>query len=304
MPSLYRLDITAPDEDYPLAQALVAQHISFGWEEEGLPTGETRIRVHCPQRSVLDDLAEYLGKLLPQTRLERTEVVECDWVAAWREFFTPVSAGDFLILPPWRAAEGAGNPLALLIEPKSAFGTGHHPTTTLCLEAISRLRQEGKLPEHGTFLDIGTGTGILGIGCTKLGMSGLGVDIDPVAVANAEENRRLNGAAERFEVREGSADAVRGQCYDLVIANILAGPLREMASEIMPLVREGGALILSGFLALQRENLEQAYAELSSRLGRPFALTQLSSASDPTRVSPDGSPSPQDEWVCLTWAGK
>ena len=135
--------------------------------------------MHCPRKDVLGELVKCLEELLPQTRLIHDEVEECDWVAAWKEFFTPVAAGDFLILPPWRAEERGGNPLALLIEPKSAFGTGHHPTTTLCLEAISRLRREGKIPAAGTFLDLGTGTGILGIACTKLGMSGLGVDIDP-----------------------------------------------------------------------------------------------------------------------------
>ena len=304
MSFLHRLDIIAPDEDYPLAQALVAKHISFGWEEESLPTGETRIRVHCPRKDVLGELVKCLEELLPQTRLIHDEVEECDWVAAWKEFFTPVAAGDFLILPPWRAEERGGNPLALLIEPKSAFGTGHHPTTTLCLEAISRLRREGKIPAAGTFLDLGTGTGILGIACTKLGMSGLGVDIDPVAVANAEENRLLNGVPEKFEVRQGSVDTVQGRQYDLVIANILAGPLREMAHDIMPLVRDGGALILSGFLTLQREALEQAYEDLTARLGSPFVLTRISAASDPTRCSADGSLCPQDEWVCLAWPDK
>lgn len=304
MPCLHRLDIIAPDEDYPLAQALVSRHISFGWEEESLSTGETRIRVHCPQKSVLDELAECLRGLLPQTRLEREEVEECDWVAAWKEFFTPVTAGDFLVLPPWRTAEGENHPLPLLIEPKSAFGTGHHPTTTLCLEAISRLHREGMLHAGGRFLDLGTGTGILGIACAKLGLTGLGVDIDPVAVANAEENRQLNGIADQFSVREGSVEIVQGQCYDLVIANILAGPLRELAESIMPLVRDGGMLILSGFLALQRESLELAYAQLTPRLGTPFALTQISTVSDPTRVSTDARPSPQDEWVCLVWPGK
>ncbi len=304
MSCLHRLDIIAPDEDYPLAQALVARHISFGWEEESLSTGETRIRVHCPQESVLDELAECLRTLLPQTRIERDQVEECDWVAAWKEFFTPVTAGDFLVLPPWRAAEEEAHTLSLLIEPKSAFGTGHHPTTTLCLEAISRLHREGRLRPGRSFLDLGTGTGILGIACAKLGLTGIGVDIDPVAVANAEENRQLNGIADQFAVRQGSVDVVRDQRYDLVIANILAGPLRELADDIMPLVREGGMLILSGFLALQRESLELAYAQLTSRLGTPFALTQISTVSDPTRVSTDACPSSQDEWVCLVWPGK
>ncbi len=302
MSVLSRLDIVVSEEDYPLAQALVAQHISFGWEEESLPSGETRIRVHCPQKTVLDDLAACLRGFLPQAELNCTEVAECDWVAAWKEFFTPVEAGDFLILPPWRAEEGKDNAFALFIEPKSAFGTGHHPTTTLCLEAISLLNRKGGLSAGKTFLDLGTGTGVLGIACAKLGMSGLGVDIDPVAVANAEENRVINNVQALFEVSAGSTDSVGKKKFDLVIANILAGPLKEMAEDITALVKEDGALILSGFLAVQQEALERAYDGLSSRLGRPYALKKLSEAKDPTRISAEGMYCPQDEWVCFVWS--
>lgn len=295
MPALHRLDIVVPEADFPLAEALVGRHISFGWEEESLPTGETRLRVHCEESEVLDALADELRTLVPEAVLSRADVPDQDWTAAWRDFFTPVTAGVFLILPPWLADSDPQGRVSILIEPKSAFGTGHHPTTTLCLEALSRLLRTGATGPGRTFLDLGTGTGVLGIGCAKLGLAGLGLDIDPLAVSNAAENRALNRVEDKFDVRSGSADAVAGQKFDVVVANILAAPLRDMAAAIMDLVRPGGCLVLSGFLRVQTPGLEEAYAAL----GMPGRLTAPSAASDPTRRAGEGPAA--DEWVCLMW---
>ena len=298
MPVLFRLDIVAPESDFPLAEALVARAVSSGWEEESLPTGETRLRVHCEEREILDALADEVKSLLPEAVVERAEVQKQDWTAAWRDFFTPVTAGDFLVLPPWLADADPQGRLPVFIEPKSAFGTGHHPTTTLCLEALSRLRAAGVLTAGQEFLDLGTGTGVLGIACVKLGLRGLGLDIDPLAVSNAAENCALNRVEEAFEVRSGSADAVAGRRYDLVVANILAAPLRDMAESIMALVRPGGCLVLSGLFRVQTPSLEAAYAAM----GTPAQLTAPSAASDPTRSAGPDDPT-ADEWVCLMWPG-
>lgn len=296
MSVLHRLDIVSSEADFPLTEALVARAVSSGWEEEALPTGETRLRVHCEHRQVLDALEDELRALLPGVVVERAEVPNQDWAAAWRDFFTPVAAGDFLILPPWLRDTDPQGRLPVFIEPKSAFGTGHHASTTLCMEALSRLRAAGLVRTGQEFLDLGTGTGILGIACARLGLHGLGLDIDPLAVSNALENRSLNHMDELFDVRLGSADTVATRRYDLVMANILAAPLRDMAASIMALVRPGGCLVLSGFLRVQTPGLEAAYA----RMGRADRLTAPSAAGDPTRsVSPDAPAA--DEWVCLVW---
>lgn len=296
MSALYRLDIVVPEADFPLAQALVARHVSFGWEEESLPTGESRLGVHCGELAVLDALEADVRALLPAVGLNRAEVPDQDWTAAWRDFFTPVPVGDFLILPPWLADSEPQGGLPVLIEPKSAFGTGHHPTTTLCLEALSRLRSAGVLRPGQRFLDLGTGTGVLGMACAKLGLTGLGLDIDPLAVSNAMENRVLNRLEGTFEVRPGSADAARGERFDVVVANILAAPLRDMAASVMALIRPGGCLVLSGFLRVQVPGLEVAYAAM----GTPARLTAPSAVSDPTRSAGSDDPT-ADEWVCLMW---
>lgn len=295
MPELHRLDIVVTEDDFPLAEALVARRVSFGWEEESLPSGESRLRVHCEDTKLLDALTDDLRALLPLADVRAGLVPEQNWMEAWRDFFTPVQAGEFLILPPWLAETDPQGRQPIFIEPKSAFGTGHHPTTTLCLEAISRLHAAGALRAGQSFLDLGTGTGILGIGCVKLGLTGLGVDIDPLAISNAVENRTLNQTGEAFEVRSGSVEVAAGRQFDVVIANILAGPLKEMAADILPLVRPGGCLILSGFLKVQLAGLEAAYAPL----GPGAKLTAPSAVTDPTRSAcPDAE---TDEWVCLAW---
>ena len=257
-----RLDITVEEELVDRLTGLLVRHVSFGWEEQTLPTGETRFRIHCDNPELLGRLRAELALFGDEVRLEECLVPDQDWTAAWREFFTPVPCGRFLVLPPWRREEATGHRLSLLIEPKSAFGTGHHNTTVLCLEALSALADEGRLRPDMRFFDVGTGTGILGIACALLGLSGLGVDIDPVAVSNAEENARLNQVTGQMRILPGSAAEGAPERYDLVLANILAGPLRELAPEIMDRLKPGGALVLSGLLDVQADAVEAAYAPL------------------------------------------
>ena len=296
MPSLYRLNLTVADEDFALAEALVAQASGAGWEEESLPSGDMLLRVTSERQEDIDQLASTVETLLPEATLSRETLPDTDWMSNWRNYFTPVQAGDFLILPPWMKDADAEGRIPVVIEPKSAFGTGHHPTTTMCLEAISRLHAAGRMASGQTFLDMGTGTGILGIACVKLGLSGFGADIDPLSISNAQENCEVNGITGGFDIREGSVELVEGQKFDVVIANILAGPLREMAPALMPLVRPGGCLILSGFLAVQMPGMLEAYAAF----GEPQQIRLPSPASDPTRSACSDDPE-ADDWVCFFW---
>ena len=297
MPQLYRLNIVVTEEDFPLAEALVGQKAASGWEEESLPSGDTLLRVTSESEQECEDVASSLAAVLPAATLTRETIPDRDWLAGWRSYFTPVEAGEFLILPPWMKDAPAQGRIPVIIEPKSAFGTGHHPTTTMCLEAMSLLNGAGAISAGQTFLDMGTGTGILGIGCVKLGLSGFGADIDPLSISNARENCDMNGvSAESFEIQEGSVELVQGQQYDVVIANILAGPLREMAPQLKPLVKEGGCPILSGLLSVQVPGMLEAYADM----GEPGQLRMPSPASDPTRSANSGNPE-ADDWVCLYW---
>ena len=131
-PDLIRLDIVVDEEQYDTVAGLLVRNISYGWEEDSLPTGETRFRVHCDNAIVQENLLSALRAWLPGLDVEQTSIPRQDWTVAWREFFTPVRAGQFIVLPPWLFES---TPLEgrkpIIIEPKSAFGTGHHNTTVL-----------------------------------------------------------------------------------------------------------------------------------------------------------------------------
>ncbi len=268
---------------------LLALHISFGWEEESLPTGETCFRIHCENREFIENLVKEIRVVLPFANIEIHEIPNEDWTQAWREFFTPIACGDnFLVLPPWlQDSTPLEGRKAIVIEPKSAFGTGHHSTTALCLGVVSDLLDAGRLQAGMEFLDLGTGSGILGIGCCHFGLYGVGTDIDTLAVDNALENRELNAVSaydaakkEGFDVLLGSVEAVQGRTFDVVLANILARPLKELAPQLAALRKEGGCLILSGLLTMQADAVEAAY----TAQGLP-----------PARMVTEG------EWAALIW---
>lgn len=283
-PALFRLEIVAEEEDFDRVSGVLALHAPFGWEEESLAGGETRFVIHCESEDHLRHLREVLAAIAPQASGTLDAVERQDWLAAWRQFFTPVVCGSrFVVLPPWLAdtVDFPGRS-PILIEPKSAFGTGHHATTALCLRVLSDLLDAGRVVPGQSFLDLGTGSGILGIGCARSGLNGLGLDIDPLAVANARENRALNQVAPKaFEVAEGSVEQAAGHKFDLVLANILAGPLREMARELTAALAPGGCLVLSGILKSQADAVEAAYRAQ----GMPRARRGI-----------DG------EWCALLWA--
>ncbi len=279
---LIRLDITAAEEDYEGITGLLFMKLSSGWEEQSLPAGETLFRAHCENAEVMDDIEACLGELFPHVEKERSVVEVEDWVTAWKDFFTPVPCGRrFVVLPPWLAFQNAWpDRKEIVIEPKSAFGTGHHATTALCLEALSDLLDRGAIREGQSFLDLGMGSGVLGMGLALEGLHGLGLDIDPLALDNARENCGLNHLSEDlFKPWPGSVEKVKGEVFDLVVANILAQPLIDMAGDIMALKAEGGALVLSGILTVQADRVAAAYESL----GKPERRES-------------------GEWTCLVWA--
>lgn len=293
MAKLTRLTITLPaaavEADEDMLSALLAQRVSHGWEETRLADGALRCLVHfAPQGDAESesvaarcrDLRACITAVLPQALFEKDAVAPTNWVEAWKDFFTPVEAGaHFLVLAPWMEKERlAGRRIPLVIEPKTAFGTGHHASTALCLEALSSLAGEGRLTAGSRFLDIGAGTGILGLACAKLGLRGDGLDTDPVAVDNALENRALNAVDEKnFRVRTGGIEAADPP-YAVVAANILAGPLMDMAASMAVLgADEAGKptlplLVLSGILDRQAEQVIEAYAAQGFK--RPRVLTR------------------------------
>lgn len=182
-------------------------------------------------------------------------VEDKDWEREWMSHYHPIQCGEkFWICPSWLSPPDA-SATNLLLDPGLAFGTGTHPTTFLCLQWLAT--QDVK---DSTVIDYGCGSGILGIGALLLGAkSVLGVDIDPQALLATQDNAERNGiSAERFPVV--FPDKCTQTPVDLVLANILAGPLVELAGTLMPLVKPGGKLCLSGILATQAETVIAAYA--------------------------------------------
>ncbi len=287
MSELQRLEITVPEEQDELLAAVLAMHVPYGWQEELLPTGELKAIVHAENEAFMAELAQAVTLSLPKAAQARSNVPRTDWTVAWREFFTPVEAGSrFLVLAPWMEKERAATSRTpIIIEPKTAFGTGHHATTALCLTALSNLADQGRIKSGMRFLDLGTGSGILGIAAVKLGLTGMGLDIDLLAVENSLENAALNdveagGHSPAFSVRRGSIDEASGD-FDLVLANILAQPLKDMAPDIIRRVAPGGCLVLSGILDIQADSVAAVY----TGLGLPA----------PVRLN-------MGEWAALIWS--
>ncbi len=267
---LIRLEVVADEESYDVVTGMLTLMVSSGWQEESLPTGETRFLVHSENAELVQDVHQALESRLQDVSLKVDAVEELDWLEAWKEFFTPVVCGErFVVLPPWHEnALGFEKRTKIIIEPKSAFGTGHHATTALCLQVLSDMLDVGRIHAGQTFLDLGIGSGVLSIGLCKSGLSGCGFDIDPVAIDNALENRAVNGINEDdCEIALGSIEKVAGRKFDCVVANILARPLMELAEDLCKARREGGVIILSGLLTIQAESVENVY----KRLGLPQA---------------------------------
>ncbi len=282
---LTRLDIQAPEEAYEEVTGLLALMVSTGWEEQSLPSGDTLFRVHCPNADLIESVRQAVSAAVPMAGCQVDHVAVEDWVNSWKEFFTPVPCGSrFVVLPPWLAGSAAADfpgRQAIIIEPKSAFGTGHHTTTALCLTALSDLLDAGLLREGQSFLDLGMGSGVLGLGLALSGLTGEGWDIDPLSLDNTVENLGVNHIdAARFTPGLGSVDKVAGRRFDVVVANILARPLIGMAAEVAAAVRPGGVLVLSGILDIQARGVTEAYMAR----GLPEPVKRV-----------------EGEWACLIW---
>ena len=188
---------------------------------------------------------------------------DTDWVAHVRRELHPVEAGRFFVYGSHDADKLPEDRVGLLIEAAMAFGTGHHGTTQGCLESMDKLLTDGAAP--GSVADIGCGTAVLAIAVAKvLEAPVIASDIDPVAVDVARANIRANAVADRVTCVEAAGfdhpDLAGNGPYDLVFANILKGPLVELAPSVAAHVAPGGHVILSGLLLAQADEVTQAYA--------------------------------------------
>jgi ribosomal protein L11 methyltransferase len=241
------------------------------------------------------------------TPMELREISDRDWVAETQRQFEPFAiAGRLWVGPHWLTPPAlSNNAIAIRIDPGMAFGTGSHATTQLCLEMLMAAMDRMALAASNTarhahhaphVLDMGCGSGILAIAAQKLGAgSVIAVDIDPVAVATAKSNALANNAA--IVVQDADQPIERGQAsatsdasshaagFDIVLANILAQPLKVMAPALTGHVRPHGALLLSGILARQADEIMDIYRPLAAHLGEMRVLAT------------------RDGWVCIGTLG-
>jgi len=238
------------DDGYPLA--------SVELDEDN---GIDEISVYADNDEI-DDIEARIRSLTGEAlEIQREELPDVDWVAKSLEGLKPVRAGRFLVHGRHDRDEVREGDIAIEIEAGQAFGTGHHGTTAGCLEMIASVVADEQ-PKN--VLDLGTGSAVLAIAVAKLApVPVLATDIDPVATEVATENVALNGVSQRVTTATapGFDDPIfaeRGP-FDLIIANILANPLIQLAPEMARNVVDGGSLILSGILDSQGDAVIAAY---------------------------------------------
>ena len=179
-----------------------------------------------------------------------------DWEREWMDNFHPMKFGERLwICPSWKPVPDE-NAVNVMLDPGLAFGTGTHPTTALCLAWL-----DGQDLQDKVIIDFGCGSGILAIAALKLGAKRvIGIDIDPQAITASRDNAQRNNVSDQLELYLPN-DLPEGILADVLVANILAGPLRELSTNIEALVKKGGALALSGILEPQAAELIEVYGQ-------------------------------------------
>ena len=216
---------------------------------------EALFDVNFDHFGVVENQMAPFGDTDAQFRVVQTELADRDWVVESQRSLTPVQVSDRVrIAAPWHEPSDAGK-LTVLINPGVSFGTGHHETTLMCAKFLATLNLKDT-----TVVDYGCGSGVLAILALKLGAKlAWGVDIDPDALADSEDNAARNGVQSAY--RAVLPDKLPADLTaNVVIANLFADALVDLADRLMQLVRSGGWLVLSGILDSQAQQIETRYA--------------------------------------------
>ncbi|MFN8591491.1 MAG: 50S ribosomal protein L11 methyltransferase [Thermomicrobiales bacterium] len=221
----------------------------------------------------------YLGRLRPIGDLQISERAEEDWANAWKAHYSIHRVGRRVsVRAPWHDRPANPEDVVIELDPGMAFGTGLHPSTQLCMIALEDCLQPGD-----RMLDVGIGSGVLAIAAAKLGAAAVdGVDIEPVAVRASRENAERNqvGDIVRAELGSVGPDAPFQGEYDLVVANIIARILTELADPLVAAIRPGGTLILGGIIDIKEDGVHEAF------LARGLEMVRRDE---------------REDWVCQVW---
>ena len=209
-----------------------------------------------------------ISAIQPLGDLQVREVLEEDWQNSWKEHFGLLRVGDRIVIKPtWIEYTEAEGEIVVEIDPGMAFGTGYHPTTHTCLEAMEEIIAQGD-----QVLDLGTGSGILAIAAIKLGAERVvALDIDPQAIQSARQNLRRTKVLDKVNLALGTVPhpVAQAGAFDLAVANVSARGVSERGQFIFPALRPGGLLVASGILRNQEDEVDQALVTLGfSRVKR------------------------------------
>ena len=233
-------------------------------------------------RQELEEMRSYLN--VGDCTIEESQTEDVDWVNNWKQYFHQFYIDDILVIPSWENVEAKdSDKMVIHIDPGTAFGTGMHETTQLCIRQLKKY-----VTEDTEILDVGCGSGILGMLALKFGAKhSVGTDLDPCAIDATYENMEVNGISkDKYEVMIGNIiddkavqDKVGYECYDIVAANILAPVLVELTPVIVNQLKPGGIYITSGIIDDKEETVKEAVAKAGLEL---IDVTY------------------QGEWVCVT----
>jgi ribosomal protein L11 methyltransferase len=266
----------------------VSVEMPFTLIDEGLaatpePGAPATLRAYIPAfdaaaaQASIDQVTRDLGHLQafglrPIGELVVQPVYEEDWAAAWKQHFPVLRVGKRLVIrPTWRRHRAEPGDVVLALDPGMAFGTGLHPTTRLCMSGIERWADAG-LVDGARVLDVGCGSGILAIAAARLGArSVLGVDTDPVAIDSTIANVRRNRLSRRVGATRGSVPVNtmlwrQWGPFDLVLANLIASLLVELAPALAASVRPGGRLLASGIFIDRESDVVAAFEHVGLRI--------------------------------------
>ncbi|ARK22988.1 50S ribosomal protein L11 methyltransferase [Sporosarcina ureae] len=235
----------------------------YALDKDDFPNEGVIIKAYLPVTSFINETVENLELEIEGLRqfslnpgrftIGITEVDEEDWANSWKQYFHPVKISKrFTIVPTWEEYTPVeSDELIIELDPGMAFGTGTHPTTVLCLQALEKY-----LEPNQTIVDVGTGSGVLAIGAALLGAKHItALDLDEVAVRAAEENVTYNHVDDRITVLKGNLLDSIEEAPDLIIANILADVIMSFSQDAYQLVKPGGLFITSGIIGAKRDEV-------------------------------------------------
>ncbi|RED54132.1 50S ribosomal protein L11 methyltransferase [Aestuariispira insulae] len=279
--AVWKLEIILPDAEAAelFGAALDDMHFAAAAFEMVPDVGPWRLECYCDGEPDASALGVALALASLQAGISEPDykcepLPDVNWVAENQKSFRPIRAGRFFVHPSHFEGVVPAGSWALKVDAATAFGTGEHATTRGCLLAIDQLAKSREIRRP---LDLGTGTGILAMGIAKAWPVGVvASDIDPEAVKVTDYNAVLNGMRGRIYAIESAGFRDRtlkdSGPYDLIVANILANPLRKMARDIATNLVPGGDLILSGLLETQQAAVLQAYREQGLKLHRRYPI--------------------------------